>query len=214
MPALQHVGNLANRAGVSPLKGSPMWHQAVETITAAQLYAFVTRLKEQGRRDEAETAIDIAQDEIQKAVARNELAVPQMLAYQNLQHQHLTAGELRDGLAFIGQPEASAILFALETGMSNLDVTSLTYQSLLTYRRRHTLTPLAEDCVRSRPRHLLSEYVFWQDVGGRPSPIFGLDERIFSVFGMIWPELVWAYRHLIMVDGAADSHAFITLCAH
>lgn len=201
-PALKDIGRISELLGVSPLSQSAIWSQSVDSIDPIQICAFEKRLTDLGQRDIAETAIDIAQAEVHKAVARNEINVPPMLSYVRSLRTYLTAGELRDGLLRLTRLHATVILFALETNLDSMTVATLTYQRLALME----LSPLAKQCLNVCPRHLRTPYVFWeqQQSDGKVAPIFGLDAVVFETFGLVWAELAFGYKHLIMIDGAAD----------
>lgn len=204
MPAFNAVGNIANSIGLSSLAHAKFWSQDVSRIDALQLHAFVTRMSGVGRRDEAETALEIALGEVMKAVARNEFDAPPMLAYFRPDRISLTAGELRIGLQQMDHSRAVAVLFALEVGIDNVEVARLTHRRLTELRADGRLTELALKCVASSPRHVRSAYVFWNTVEGKTVPLFGLDLDVFDAFGVLWGELESGYQNLVMIDGDAD----------
>lgn len=205
MPTLKEIGHLASRTGISPLAQSPLWHQDISTITLAQVCAFLAKMKLRDRRDEGESALEIALQEVQQAVARNEIAAPPLLSYRRANRVNLTIGELRQGLAYLDDMRATATLFALETGMNALDVTRLTRPRLTAWRRTHQLSPLAAACLHRTPRHLSCPYVFWCETDdGAPLPLFGMDATIFEAFGLVWAELEQGYARLIWIDTEAD----------
>lgn len=200
-PALKDIGRISTLLGVSPLSKSAIWHQPVDTIQPAQFYAFVDRFNELGQRDLAETAVDIVQSEVQKAVARNEIGIPPLLSYYRPTRTYLTAGELKNGLAYLGDARAAAVLFALETGLDALGVSMLTHRRLALMGE---VSAIAKTCLEGYPRNLHTPYVFWEERDGRAMPIFGLDAAVFEAFGLVWGELAFGYEHLIMIDADAD----------
>jgi hypothetical protein len=200
-PALKDIGRISSLLGVSPLSRSAIWHQPVDTIEPAQLFAFIGRFDEIGQRDLAETAVSIAQSEVQKAIARNEIGISPMLSYSRPTRTYLTFGELKNGLSYVGQPRASAILFALETGLDSVGVSMLTHRRLALMQ---DLSDLAKNCLDACPRHLRTPYVFWEDRDNIPLPLFGLDAAIFDALGLVWAELAFGYEHLIMTDTEVD----------
>lgn len=204
MPAFNAVGNIANRTGISTLTHSKFWSQDVFDIDAVQLHAFVKRMSGVGKRDEAETALEIALGEVMKAVARNEFEAPPMLSYFRPDRVVLTAGELRAGLQYMERERSIAVLFALELGIDNLEVARLTHRRLAEYRAARPLSDLALQCLAACPRHVRSAYVFWKTVEGKTVPLFGLDLDVFDAFGFLWGELAMGYKNLIMIDGDAD----------
>ncbi|MEJ7806992.1 MAG: hypothetical protein WKG03_13850 [Telluria sp.] len=205
MPALKDIGNIAGRTGTLTLTQSPLWNMDVAKIDVVQLHAFIRRLSDAGQRDEAESAVEIAMQEVQLAVARNEIPPPPMLAYFRPYRITMTAGELRNGLVFLGAEKSAPIMFALETGMNLDEVARLTHKTLATFAQHNALSPIARECLASAPRHIRSQYVFWrQSNEGKTYPMFGLDADVFDAFGMIWGELVVGYANLIMIDDEAD----------
>lgn len=197
MTALKDIGRIGALLGASPLSKSAIWFQPVMEIQSAQLFAFVERFAELGQRDLAETSINIAQSEIQKAIARNELGVPPMLSYKHPLRTRLTVSELKDGLEYLGQTRAAAVMFALETGLDSVGVAMLTHKKLALMPE---LSEVAQEALKQCPRHIQTPYVFWEERGGKPMPVFGLDAAIFDAFGLVWAELAQGYENLIMTS--------------
>ncbi len=197
MLALKDI--LADKVGTSPLAGSPIWAQPIESIIPSQITAFVDRQAQLGKRDEAESAVEIALAAITRAVGRNELPVPDMLSYYRPNRIVLTSTEIKDGLLYLDNPKAAAVLFALETGMDSVDVARLTHRALADFRKTHMLSPIALECLREAPlRHVALQYVFWRESdGGFPLPLFGLEADVFQAFGLVWAELEQGYNNLV-----------------
>ena len=214
MPSLKHF--IAGTAGVSHLSQSPLWDQDVETITPAQLIAFVAKLKMVNRGDEAESAIDIAIKQVAEVVKRGEIPSPPMLGYSRPNFIVMTQTELRRGLAFMRPEQAYAVMFALETGLSSQEVARLKHIDLHDLRRERRLSEIANACLERMPRHIISPYVFWRAArhNGRTvtasTPIMDLDEAVFDAFGLVWGELEQGYANLIyaMDEGGVDGPLF------
>lgn len=204
MPLLKEIGNLNNATGVSLIKSSPIWNQSVDQITSYQFGAFIFRMKEQGLADEAETAVEIVMRETMKAVGANEISPPKYLEYQRASHIRLTAGELRRGLIHAQQPYAAAILFALELGLTEKGVASMTWRHLTALTETRSISKLAKECLLACPRNLSAPYVFWINNGKKVVGLFNLSEVVFDAFGLTWGELEVGYKNLIMIDGEAD----------
>lgn len=209
MPTLKEIGNISQLCGASLLSASPIWNKEVDKIDFMQLHAFVRRLTDEGKRDQAETAVEIILAEVIKAVERGEIVTPKILLYERSTRIALMAGELRDGLLTLGQPHAAAILFGLEMGLDAIGVSSMTRHKL--YKIDNNLTSLARNCTRACPRHFMSPYVFWLDRNEAAMPLFGLDHAVFEAFGLVWGELAEGYRNLIMIDSEADATSFNAL---
>lgn len=208
-PALKDIGQVQRLLGAGALAASHLWTRPVHDIHPTDITTFMWRMKAAGRRDEAESAVEVAMREIMQAVSRNELGTPRMLSYSRPQREIMTVGELRRGLEHVGQPKAAAILFALEM---ELDATGV---AMLTWRKARALelTELAATASKACPRHFRCEYVFWSDDTGRPLPLFGLDHDVFEAFGLVWGELAAGYANLVWIDGDADAAALMTYLA-
>jgi hypothetical protein len=198
MTALKEI--LADQVGTSPLASSPMWEQPVGEIDPTQITAFIARLSELGRRDQAESAVEIALAAITRAVGNNQLPVPKMLSYYRPNRTVLTSTEFKNGLLILEQPRAAAVLFALETGMDTVEVSRLTHRGLAEFRKTHAISPIAQACLdEAPPRHVALQYVFWRESdAGMPLPVFGLEADVFNAFGLIWAEVVQGYNNMVV----------------
>jgi hypothetical protein len=125
----------------------------------------------------------------------------------------VTAGELRDGLRYLGKEKGAAILFALETQMTGHAVGRLTWSDAMRMFREGRLSKLAMACTRACPRQLYLHYVFWATDPelSLPSPLFSLESDVFDAFGFLWNELAQAYGRIIMIDGTAEAKGLLEL---
>lgn len=201
MLKLKQIGKLAGKTGVSLMAETPMWHQDIDKIIPAQLVAFIERQKAAGKKDEAETAVEIALQEVHAAVAREEIDMPAMLNYYRTDHVVLTAGEFKNGLIYIDGVRAAAVLFALETGMLPRQVSELTQRKLALFRQNHQISGVAAECLLQVGRHPICPYVFWEESNeGVAGSVFGLEAVVFDAFGFMWSELVSGYENMIWTD--------------
>lgn len=210
MPALKDIGRMSSLPGVSPLAQSPLWNKEVAQIHPMQVEAFIKRLALQGLKDSAETAVALCCGEIALRVAAGEFPRPAMLDYSVPDRVVMTAGELRDGLEYLGREKGAAILFALETRLSGHDVGRLTWNEAMRMFQTKALSPLAIRCSQVCPRQLYLAYVFWKNDPDLDlaTPFFSLEADVFDAFGLLWPELAQAYERLIMIDPKADAEEF------
>jgi hypothetical protein len=68
------------------------------------------------------------------------------------------------------------------------------------------------DIVRSQPRHLRLNYVFWEDLegSGQAESLLGLAESVSgAALGRSIAELQALYDRLVWVDSAAEAEAFL-----
>lgn len=204
MPALKEIGNIASRLKDSPLSQSPLWNMPVEEIAPVQLFSFRSRLAIDGRLKEADEAIKIALDEVMNAATGGDIQLVEMLDYFEPHVSIITAGELRRGFMSMVRPRPAALLFGLEAKLSAQEVVTLTWDKVRTMRRSGLIPPYACRILDSQPVHIKCQYVFWRSVNGRPVPLFGLEQEVFDVFGMVWGELASAYERIILVDEKAE----------
>lgn len=193
MPMLKEL--LTGRAGTSLLAATPLWELAVESITPTDLSTFVDGCAGPVR-DAAESAVEIALAEVTRAVGRNELAVPQMLAYARHSTPALSEVELKNGLHHLGTLRAAALLFALECSMSAAAVSRLTWRQAGPLY--HDLSVAARTCLYAAPPpHPTVQYVFWrQSRYGLALPLGDLEGDAMDAFGLDWTELARAYQNL------------------
>jgi hypothetical protein len=212
-PALKDIGRMSTLPGVSLLASSFLWDKPVNEIHPLQIHAFIKRMSMLGKRDAAETAVALCIAEVTIAMGQDQILRPAMVDYSPPFHQLMTAGELRDGLLYLGREKGAAVLFALETGLTLVDTGRLTWMQAMKMFQAQTLSNLAQACTRVCPRYVAFRYVFWiKDMElDLPAPMFSLDGDIFDAFGLLWLELQDCYKGLIWVDGTADAEAFKSL---
>ena len=207
--ALKSIGRISELLGVSPLSQSPLWNKTVDKITPNQVTVFLSQCHIYGRRDEGETAIDIAQREVAAYIDKNQLERPAFLNYRTHYKLSLTLDELKKGLQYLPNERAHAVLFALETNLDATGVAMLTHSSL----RKMKLTDLATLCAQCCPRQISMQYVFWQhdDSFNLPLPLFGLDADVFDAFGLVWGELALGYQNIMKGQGFSASSEVLKL---
>ncbi len=120
----------------------------------------------------------------------------------------ITAGELRRGLEQLPRPFPSAILFGLDSSLSTENTIMLTWPQANEMRRSGKLSCFASHIIDSQPIHIASPYTFWREINGKPMPLFGLEQIIFDVFGILWPELKMAFNRMIWIDEEAELRHF------
>jgi hypothetical protein len=212
--ALKDIGQIQEILADSPLSQSPLWNKPVDQIIPAQLYAFVTRLSMSDHGEEARASIEIALKELACAVGSGEIPPVDVLQYREPKRDYMTVGELCTGLNKMSIPRPTAVIFALEIGASIEDVVTLTWTKAIRLSKAGRLSKLAFECLRSRPRYIRSNYVFWE-YGQRNTalPLFGLTKEVFDIFGLVWGELAESYRNIILIDEASElDHLLSTFC--
>jgi hypothetical protein len=196
--ALCNVGSVAARLAGSRLATSTLWRQPIDKIEPMQLHAFIVRASLEGHESQAVNEIQAAQIEVHKAVESGQIVRPRLLDYERPTHKLLTVSELKNGLARMSRARAQAVLFGLETRQSIEAVVALKWTDLA---GMPALTQLAANTLKAQPRHLRTDYVFWEPAEGqKPMPVFGLERDVFDRFGCVWAELLTGYKHMLLID--------------
>ena len=196
-----------NHIGLSTIVASPLWWQAVDSITTAQLCAFVAKQALDSRRDEAESVVALVLARLREKVTCGDLPEVPMLKYRRSTRVNLSIADLRAGLAQLPTVQAAAVMFALETDMTAYEVGRLTHFKLARLRLHRNLGLVALECLRGAPKqHPFATYVFYElDDAGEVTPLFDLDSQVFLAFGLLWSELQAGYHSLSLIDYDANA---------
>jgi hypothetical protein len=98
-----------------------------------------------------------------------------------------------------------AILFGIEAHLRPTTVMMLRWKAALNM----DVPVLARDILKSQPRHIRMECVFWEALGsGLVVPLFQLEESLFLASQFTWDELQAGYDRMVWVDTDAEAAAF------
>lgn len=193
MLALKDIPGIAPVLGGTLLAQSPIWTTPVDRIHPSQLMAFRTRLALSGSKAQADAALDFAVRQVAQAVTKDEVLDVAMLDYIEPNEVTLTSAQVVTGFAQMQRPMPAAILLGLELGLTPDEVVTLTWQKA----KKLKLTQYARHILNSQPIHIATKYVFWQQRYTKVMPLFGLEQEVFDVFGMVWGELQHAYSRMV-----------------
>lgn len=116
-----------------------------------------------------------------------------------------TVGDLRVALTPLSLVRRKAILFGLEVRLKPTTVMMLRWKVALNME----LPTLARDILKSQPRHIHMESVFWDKLdSGVAVPLFQLEEGLFLASQYTWDELQALYDRMVFVDPGAEVVAF------
>lgn len=198
MLALKDISGIEQVLGSSPIAQTPLWNMPIDKILPAQLIAFRKQMSMEGQQDQADAAIDYLLRQVSRNVTSREVAQIKMLEYTEPCDLTITSHAFVDGLEQFERPAPAAILFGLELGLRSDEVITLRWPDALMMMRRGELTERCRQILAKQPRHIASDYVFWVEGETRPMPLFGLDQQVFDVYGLVWGQLQAAYRRMIL----------------
>ncbi|WP_323016350.1 hypothetical protein [Castellaniella sp.] len=190
------------------LSQSTLWTRSIDSIQPLELSVFLRQQLGTPNYQLAVSEVVDAVDAVWDAVLDGRLEEAPKLVYFKVPAPRLTMEELIYWLDDVSQTRRRAILFMLETGMSVKDVTTLKHGEI---SKRVRLTGMAAKIVRSMPRHLKLDYVFWEESPetGAALPLVGLEESVNDVSQGIGLEaLRRLYRDILVIDRDDDAFEF------
>lgn len=118
-----------------------------------------------------------------------------------------TAGDLVEGLEYLGLEWRRAVLFGLEQRLSCETTVNLTRAQA----RQLPLTGISQRILEESPVHIHLRNVFWQTLeDGSACPLIGLRDVAGAAFaGIRWESLLKLYAGMVWVDFAAEADHFI-----
>jgi hypothetical protein len=122
-------------------------------------------------------------------------------------YKTFTLGDLRALLNPLSHTRKQAVLFALDTGTSLDDTVLLGWKEGL----RKQMTAFGRDLIRSQPRHLRLDYVFWEYLeNGSAAPLFGLENSVSEVtMGRSFADLKALYDRMVWIDSKVEAECFV-----
>lgn len=206
MKPLNQVGDLASILSFSPITQSPLWNKQLSSITKYNLAAWVARMEMSDSKKAAAETVTKLLSELHRLREAGEEVPLELLSYK-LPRPTLvmTSNQLIAGLESVKRPYAAALLFALETGWDAELVIAFKWGRL----KIGEFSETAQMCLKTQPRHIRCEYVFWRESKeGVPQPLIGLEQMVFEVFGMTWEEFLESGRTPITLSNEDFSKTF------
>lgn len=183
----------------SLLANSPLWNKPVDQIIPAQLVAFRERLKLEGHQDTVSLFKTIV-DSLNQAKASGEITNAPILDFAKPKAVVMDLRRMREAFERMSRPTPSAILFALEVGLDPDELTVLTWERAKALAKAGRVKTYARSILEGQPRHISCKYVFWrQGPKGGAHALYGLELEVFEEFGMVWSELVQAYKDMVPI---------------
>lgn len=114
----------------------------------------------------------------------------------------VTSGEIKNFIQTFNASQRKAILFGLETRLSLEEIILLRWDRINTVR----LTSTASQILRSLPRHLFTNFVFWEyNAKEEAKPLVSLLKTFNLNSAMTWLEVTAHHHDAIMVDIESDT---------
>ena len=154
---LKDVGNVHALLKDSPLAISRLWERNVETIKPIEFTCFIRRMKSRGYEVQASNAVELAVNEIFKAIIQDEIKSIELIKLFT-EYRDPDFGKIKEKLVKLSLVRRKAFMFMLETGMTAQEVVKLSWTEV----KKKTLTETASLVLRSLPRHITSNFVFWE----------------------------------------------------
>ncbi len=200
MIALSQIGTVQTLLGCSLLSKSPLWDQPLDKVIPEQLLAFKMRYAHTELAEQADNEVKCLINFLKDA----NCAVPgvdrcPLVGFTLATRVVMTATELIEGLQKMTCEQRQAVLFGLETGYMPEILATLTWENV----QGLELSGLANNILRSRPRSIATNLVFWEAANAK-APLLNLRHCIFDAFGLLWPELRTAYQTLLWVDSPSE----------
>lgn len=200
MVALRELGLFNTLPADSPLRDSALWDKDVEEIAPEQLLAFVKRMEMLGHGEQAMASAEIILGTLHYCINRGDIE-DSPLAGMRPPKKRLTHAELRESLSPMSSARKDAVLFAADAGISLADVINLRW------RRAYKLAMSARGrkILNDRPRHLFTDLVFWEMVGGKTMPMISLKQHYEAATSYLpWEEFIGQYRIALDIDIEGD----------
>lgn len=194
---LKEVGDVGRLLKDSPLAVSRLWERDVETIKPIEFTCFIRRMRERGYEAQASKAVEIAVNEIFKAVIQDDVKSVALIRIFT-EHKQSDFGKIKEKLSKLSLVRRKAFMFMLETGLTAPEVIKLKWEQV----KSKTLTETATTILKSLPRHYKSDFIFWE-YGSKANamPILGFIEDSRTILEDDW-------ANYVMYDYAAEMRAF------
>jgi hypothetical protein len=194
---LKEVGNIKALLSDSPLAISRLWERDVETIKAIEFTCFIRRMKERGYEAQASRAVELAVNEIFKAIIQDNIKSVELIKIFS-ETAKADFGKIKDRLLKLSLVRRKAFMFMLDTGLTPQEIVKLKWHEA----RLKKLTDTASTILRSLPRHIRSDFVFWE-YGNKANamPILGFIEESKHILEDEW-------SNYVMYDYDAEMKAF------
>jgi integrase len=194
---LKDVGNIHALLKDSPLAISRLWDRNVETIKPIEFTCFIRRMKSRGYEVQASNAVELAVNEIFKAIVQSEIKSIELIKLFT-EYRDADFGKIKEKLKKLSLVRRKAFMFMLETGLTPQEVVKLSWTEV----KKRTLTETASLVLRSLPRHITSNFVFWE-YGSKANamPILGFIEESKYILEDDW-------SNYVMYDYTAEMESF------
>jgi len=200
MVAFKDLGIFEDLPADSPLRQSRIWERPVESLTPTELIAFIRKMEGLGLGPEAKHTAEMALDTLRHCMTTGEVESSPLARFQ-VPEERKTYAELRAMLAPMSRMRQDAVMLAADAALSLDDVITLRWRRA----RLLKLSPHGRFILRTRPRHLFTDLVFWEYVEGRLTPAFSLRQHFdMATDYMEWKRFVRLYKNALDLNIEGD----------
>lgn len=194
---LKDVGNISSLLGDSPLAASRLWNRDVEAIQPIEFLCFIRRMQSQGYEEKAKKSVQIAVNEIFLAVVQGDVQSTSLIRkFSDTRPSDFSKVKVR--LAKLTLVRRKAFMFMLECGLNTQEIIKLKWSDV----RGKAFTSVAATILRSLPRHISSNFVFWEYGRlAKAMPLIGFAEDANGILEDDW-------SNYVVYDYAAEMSAF------
>jgi hypothetical protein len=200
------ISDFANELDLRLIRSSHLWDREVAKISALDIDVFIRSFANSPSQADAKHEVDMLIATCWDHCTHGGFVAPDIVIFGPTP-ERLTIDDLTSRLEEISLARRRAILFALETGKTVTEVSSLTWKQL----KEEKLSDLALSIANSQIRHIKLPYVFWErlnDIIALPLVNLGEDAiRVSRGMGMTY--LRMQYLNLIPISYSADFEHFI-----
>ena len=187
------------------------WSSTPETMSEQGITLFYARSSLLGVRKEAIEAIERAQTVVIRALFKGHLFRGSFsaLVLHEIPRQSYMTDEFLDGLLMLKPERRPAAVFVLESRLSPVVVSGLTWTSV------EQLSDLPALCMESLKaaqvtRHARLPYVFWEWASSSiAAPLIGLQRSIEHAFDCRLAQLQQRYSEMVTVDRRSEQADFL-----
>lgn len=189
---VKHICNLSN----TNLSKSKLWEQDIEEITPIQIITYIELESLKG------TQLGVkARDDINFILSEaGALNCASKISYMLVPDRRYTLDELDIVLSLMSVNRRSAVLYSLETKTNITDTETLKWKDTI----RLKFSPMVKSMLNNLPRHIGTDFVFWEQIGKIVMPVMGTRVFLKEHLGLDWEWLQYAYNNMDFVRIETD----------
>lgn len=186
------VGNIQNNSDCQILRSQKIWNKDIYELNQSHLLASFQLAKMRHGQTKAIDAFETATTEALSDFVLGKIDSCNLISFKP-PGRIIDNEEIVSILESYDVYEKRAVMFSLFSGIHLRDVVDMTYYNLPIMRSEIDEDRLesADYILRTQPRHLHSDYVFWRsNKVNMPQPLITLESEFISQNKMTWNEFM------------------------